>query len=358
MRLLAVEASPLFYTLLRGALSRRRDILLTPPAAGPTEVRDRILGFHPDVIVLDLALTENETRTLLNELRENYPVPVLACGGSSRREALHALELIEEGLLDVVVKPKGLGSAPIRRLGEELAQKILAAVDEARPVPRVSPHRYVSTSVSFEQAGLDARRHLIVVGASTGGTEALRVLLRNMPPDSPPVAIVQHMPATFTASFAERLNLDSPLRTSEAVDGEALLCGHAYVARGDTHLTVRWSARGWHLRYTHTTPVNRHCPSVDVLFESAAQAAGENAIGILLTGMGADGARGLLQLHQAGALTAAQSAASCVVFGMPKAAMQLGAVDLIGAPEEIPHLIIQTLSRKTRATSRCGPPGR
>ena len=346
IRLLTVEASPLFNTLLRGALGRRRDIILTPSATGLTAVRDRILAFHPDVIVLDLALTETETRTLLKELRENYPVPILGCAGGGQREARSALKLIQRGLLDVVVKPTGTGTEPIRKLGEELARKILAAVEEARPILRSPSRQYVPATMTFQRAGIDPRKRLIVVGASTGGTEALRIFLRNMPQDSPPIVIVQHMPVTFTASFAEHLNNDTPLRVSEAAEGDAVVSGRVFVARGDTHLTVRWNVQGWYARYTHTKPVNRHCPSVDVLFESAAQAAGDKAVGILLTGMGSDGAHGLLQLHQAGALTVAQSAVSCVVFGMPKVAMQLGAVDLVGAPEEIPQLVIQAMSRR------------
>lgn len=351
IRVLAVEASPLFCTLLRGALSRQRRILLVPPAAGLAEVRNRILEFHPDVIVLDLELTESETRTALRELRENYPVPIIACSGSRRQDTRYALEMMEAGLLDVVVKPAGVGSEPVRKLGDELGRKIVSAADESRPVPLSPSRRYVSATLSFRSAGIDPSRHAIVVGASTGGTEALRVLLRNMPLDSPPVVIVQHMPASFTASFAERLNLDTPLRVSEAVEGEPLTPGRAYVARGDTHLTIRWSASRWYARYTNTTPVNRHCPSVDVLFESAVQTVGDRAVGILMTGMGADGARGLLQLHQAGALTIAQNAGSCVVFGMPKVAMQLGAVDLTGAPEEIPQLVAQAMARRARASA-------
>ena len=170
--------------------------------------------------------------------------------------------------------------------------------------------------------------HTLLSGASTGGTEAVRELLMHLPADSPGVAIVQHMPAMFTPSFAERLNLSSSLEVSEAAEGDLLPPGRAVVARGDAHLAVRLGGRGWYVRYTHQEPVNRHCPSVDELFDSAVRAAAQNAVGILLTGMGDDGARGLLRLRQCGALTVAQDTRSCVVYGLPKAAEQLDAVEL------------------------------
>ena len=346
---LAVEASPLFSTLLRGALVRREDISFTPAAGAGEEMRERILEHHPDVIIMDLALPDAEIRALLRDLREYYPAPVIACSGASKRDAKYALELIECGVLDVVVKPGGFGAAPVQQLGADLAAKIHAAADEARPAPppNVRTEPVESSSLSF--AGLSTRRRLIVIGASTGGTEALRVLLSHMPADSPPIVVVQHMPPVFTASFADRLNVYTPLRVSEACEGDVLTPGCAVIARGDTHLTVRRCAGRWLACYTHQKPVNRHCPSVDVLFDSAVIAAGANAIGIILTGMGADGARGMLRLHHAGALTIAQNAASCVVFGMPKAAIELGAAELIGRPENIPRLIVQALAAQESA---------
>ncbi len=348
---LPVQASPLFHTLVLGALSRYHEINVLPGAGAAVEVRDRILDYHPEVILFDLALLKANGTELLHSLRENYPVPIIACSGSSKRDARHAIAVIEQGVLDVVVKPSGLGSEPVRKLGEELARKIHTAVNDARPVPKLRIDKARAGGPSFRAIGISPYRHLIVIGASTGGTEALRTLLMHMPADSPAIAIVQHMPALFTPAFAERLNLSSPLKVSEAVDGDLLSSGRAVIARGDTHLTVCHSARGWVARYTHQRPVNRHCPSVDQLFDSAVKSAGKNAIGILLTGMGDDGARGLLRLRQAGALTVAQDARSCVVFGMPKVAQQLGAADLTGSPETIPHLVIQALAMRKRRSA-------
>ena len=354
---LLAQASALFHTLVSGALRRYRDINVLPGAGDVPELRDRILDHHPDVVLFDLALPEAAAAELLRSLREYYPVPIIACSGSSKRDAQRALAVIEQGALDVVVKPSGIGSEPVRRLGEELAVKIHTAVDEARPVPTPQFGKALAAGLSFRTAGVHPHRHLIVIGASTGGTEALRTLLMHMPPDSPTVIIVQHMPALFTPAFAERLNLSSPLQVSEAVAGDRLTAGRAVIARGDTHLTVCRNARGWLARYTHQRLVNRYCPSVDELFDSAVEAAGKNAVGILLTGMGDDGAGGLLRLRQAGALTVAQDAESCVVFGMPKAAQQLGAADLTGPPETIPRLVVQALASRRRRSASALPSG-
>jgi two-component system chemotaxis response regulator CheB len=353
---LPVQASPLFHTLASGVLCRHRDINVLPGAGDVAELRERILDHHPDVVLFDLALPEAAAAELLRSLREYCSVPIIACSGSGNGDAQRALAVIEQGVLDIVVKPCGSGAEPVHRLGEELAQKIRTAVDEARPVPPPQSAKARAAGLSFRAAGVCPDRHLIVMGASTGGTEALRTLLMHMPSDSPTVAIVQHMPALFTRAFAERLNLSSPLQVSEAVAGDRLTAGRAVVARGDTHLAVWRNPGGWVARYTHQRLVNRHCPSVDELFGSAVKAAGKNAVGILLTGMGHDGARGLLRLRQAGALTVAQDAESCVVFGMPKAAQQLGAAELTGPPEAIPRLVIQALaSRRHRSASGAVP---
>lgn len=191
---------------------------------------------------------------------------------------------------------------------------------------------------------------MVVLGASTGGTEAIKTLLSRVPSDWPPVAIVQHMPEGFTESFAARLDEFSALQVTEAVDGDALLPGHAFLARGGVQMTVQASGAEWRLRYGTDELVNRHCPSVDVLFDSVASTTGRQIIGILLTGMGADGAQGLLRLRQAGALTIAQNRESSVVYGMPKVAADIGAVQHTGAPADIPRIMLQTLHRRAATT--------
>jgi two-component system, chemotaxis family, protein-glutamate methylesterase/glutaminase len=238
--------------------------------------------------------------------------------------------------------PAAAGSGPTGPDGPQIARPTQPRT--SRPAaPHASHPHEPSPSSSFRAAGLNPARYLVAIGASTGGTEALRALLTSAPADFPPVVIVQHMPAGFTAAFANRLNQASPLTVTEARGGDALIPGRAVLARGDTHLIVQRTGGAWRACYTHTLVVNRHCPSVDVLFESVAAAAGRYAIGVLLTGMGNDGARGLKLMRERGALTIAQDRASCVVWGMPKVAVEIGAAMHTARPEQVPALIQRLL---------------
>lgn len=203
----------------------------------------------------------------------------------------------------------------------------------------------------FRAAALDPAAHIVAIGASTGGPQALLELLAHAPADFPPVAIVQHMPAGFTKKFAERLDRFSAMTVAEAVEGEPLTPGRALLARGDTQLTVRRAGQAWEVHYTHQQLYNLHCPSVDVLFTSVAETAGARAVGVLLTGMGADGARGLSRLRQAGALTIAQDRDSCAIYGMPKAAVELGAVQFHGSPADIPEIVRRELACRRAQTA-------
>lgn len=345
IQLLVIDSSPLFRTRLAAAVQRADGQVEVRGAANTTEARETVIQHHPDVIILDLELTHGDALPFLHKLREHYPVPVFVTCRVHGTTAPTALRAISMGALEVIRKPADARQETFARFGRMLAERIREAYRHARPVPppRV---RQVATPQSWRAAGLDPERHIVVVGASTGGTEALRTLLSNVPGDFPPVVIVQHMPAGFTRNFAERLDQYSPLRVTEAVDHQALAAGMATVARGDTHLEVRRAGRGWRVVYTHQQPVNIHCPSVDVLFESAARAAGPAAIGIILTGMGSDGARGMLAMHQAGALTLAQERHSCVVFGMPKVAIELGGVDDCADPTGLPALALRLVRER------------
>jgi len=343
IRVLMIHDSPRWYRRLAGALRATGPVRVfeSPPTA--RALGARVLACHPDAVVLDLALPEHLTLPVLRNLREHYPVPILACSQRGR-DRTSALAAIEQGVLEIVVRPRGWGRGPWRRLAAELAGRLHAAVRHARPVRSSdSPGRPVR---SFRQAGIDPQHHLMVVGASTGGPEALRELLAAMPADAPPIAIVQHMPAMFTKPFAQRLDAACVLSVGQAREGEPLPPGRVVIARGDTHLTVRRGGGGWFAHYTNQQRVNLHCPSVEVLFDSAVLAAGRDAIGVLLTGMGDDGARGLLRLHECGALTAAQDARSCVVDGMPKAARELGAADVVASPADLPGRLIEALARR------------
>lgn len=350
IRVLIISDLSLFARALAAELEQHAGIHALLCRGDQAEVRDNLLQHHPDVILLDLALRELSALDLLRRLRANYPVPVIVLAESVPADAKRAVQAIERGALEVVTRPPSSRPDTLRPLAEDLAGKVRMATCLARPVPPVVAGR--RSLDSFEAAGVNSSRHVIALGASTGGTRAIEVLLRRMAGDSPPVVIVQHMPVGFTNSFAERLNRLSTMSVSEAVDGEALVPGHAVIARGDTHLVVRRGVNGWRVYYTHQEPVNRHCPSVDVLFNSVAETVGGQAVGILLTGMGDDGARGLLRMREAGALTIAQDKASSVVYGMPKVAVELGAVAHSAAPEDIPALILRALREQKRGRMR------
>jgi two-component system chemotaxis response regulator CheB len=350
LRTLIVDDSPLYRRVLATELGRTGEVHASACDGTVESVRNCLLQHHPAVIVIDLKLRTGDALMLLRRLRANYPVPVIACTDAVGEPRDRAVKAVELGAAEVMRKPPNIRPAALGAYARELTHKLRSVLVLAgRPVGarRAGP----AEEHTFRAAGLDPSRYLVVIGASTGGTEALTSVFRSVCSDFPPTVIVQHMPAGFTRSFAERLNGLSPMQVAEARDGEPLRAGGALLARGDTHLVVRAAGPDWVVRYTHQQPVNRHCPSVDVLFESAA-AFGKRAVGVLLTGMGADGARGLLRLREAGALTIGQNEASCVVYGMPKVAVDLGAVTYTAAPDEIPELILRTLSerRKQAAT--------
>ncbi len=351
LRVLIIDDSPLYRRVLAHELGQARDLHASASDGTVESVRNSLLPHHPDEIILDLKLRSGDALMLLRRLRANYPVPVIACTdpvGEPRDRAVKAVEL---GAAEVMRKPLNIRPAGLAVYARELRHKLQSVLVLAGR-PAVARLAGEAGGHTFRGAGVDPSRYVVVIGASTGGTEALTTLFRNVSSDFPPTVIVQHMPAGFTRSFAERLNGLSPMQVAEARDGEPLQVGRALLARGDTHLVIRATGADWAARYTNQEPVNRHCPSVDVLFESAAAAVGRRAIGVLLTGMGADGAQGLLRLRQAGALTVGQNEASCVVYGMPKVAVDLGAVAYTAAPAEIPELIVRALSeRRKQATA-------
>ena len=349
IRVLIIDDGPLWTRTLAAALERGGDLHAVGTPAGLSEVRQRLLQYHPEVIVMDLGLRRSNPLQLLTKLGVYYPVPVIVMADANRNGPVRAVEAIRQGALEAVCRPTDIRPASVQAFADDLAAKIRVAVTQARPVPR-APVSGVTTP-SFRAAGLNPGQYLVAVGASTGGTKALETLLNRVPGDFPPMVIVQHMPAGFTRSFASRLNADSAMSVADARDGELLTVGRALIARGDTHLIVRAAGPRWCVRYTHQEPVNRHCPSVDVLFDSVAGVVGPRAVGVLLTGMGADGAAGLLKMRQAGALTIAQSKDSCVVYGMPKVAVDLGAVLHTAAPEDIPSVVCRELRERTAAAA-------
>ncbi len=351
-KVLIVDDSALIRSMLTRVLSSEEGIKVVGGAKDPYDAREMIIRFNPDVIILDIQMPRMDGITFLRKLMTHYPVPVIMCSGNAPANSKAAIESIEIGAVDVVAKPRGGGTEMLLRLGAELADKIRAAALSVRRETPLIPQRKSTDILSLASVGVDPNSCLVVLGASTGGTEATKELLSNVPADFPPVAIVQHMPEGFTKSYAGRLNEFSPMTVREAEDGDILTPGNAFVARGGIQMTVRKEGTFLKLRYGTDELVNRHCPSVDVLFDSAVRIRGKHLVGILLTGMGADGAKGLLSLRETGAVTIAQDPDSCVVYGMPKVAVELGAAMKSAPPQQIPNLAVRMLKRAISGKAR------
>ena len=354
IKVLIVDDSALVRSILTRVIEGAEDIQVIGEAKDPFEARELIIAYRPDVIILDIEMPRMDGITFLKRLMVHYPVPVIMCSGHAPANSRTAIEAIECGAIDVVAKPVTGGSMALLQLGEDLAEKIRAAV-EARPAPLPITGSAVAPPASFRETGIDPNRCIVAIGASTGGTDAIRQVLAAAPADFPPTVMVQHMPEGFTYSFATRLNDFSAMRISEAVDGERIEAGKGVLARGGLQMVVKAAGGSLRTAYAGSQPVNRHSPSVDVLFDSVARIADRRIIGILLTGMGADGARGLLNMRQNGALTIAQTRESCVVYGMPKMAVELGAAQYQCAPGDVPRTIIHAIKTGRRvkaATAR------
>ena len=320
--------------------------MLVATASDPLIAMEKMRRERPDVVVLDIEMPRMDGLTFLQKLMAEQPLPVVVCSGLAGPGTEVALHALEEGAVDVVAKPR-LG---VKGFLEDSARRIVhvvRAASEARVrarAPRVPivPKLGADAVLPRKTRVIRETTHkVVVVGASTGGTEALRELLEAMPPDAPGIAIVQHMPEVFTAQFARRLDATCRIEVKEAETNDRLVSGRALVAPGNRHLVVRRSGALYFVDVVDGPPVSLHRPSVNVLFRSAAQAAGPNAVGAILTGMGDDGADGLVEMHAAGAHTIAQDEASCVVFEMPKEAIGRGGVDEVVPLPRIAHSILK-----------------
>lgn len=299
-------------------------------AADPFIAQQKMRGWRPDALVLDIEMPRMDGLTFLRKIMSEDPVPVLVCSGLAARGTEVALQALEEGAVDIVEKPrlgvKGFLEDSAARLVEAVRGASQARVRLRARRPGAKPSADAVLPAARPHALHQTTEKVVAVGASTGGTEALREMLEAMPPDAPGIAIVQHMPEVFTAAFARRLETTCRIEVREAKDGDRLCSGRALVARGNHHLAVRRSGAQYFAEILDGPPVSRHKPSVDVLFRSVALSAGQNAVGVILTGMGDDGAAGLLEMRRAGAHTIAQDEATSVVFGMPREAIRRGAV--------------------------------
>ncbi|WFF42789.1 chemotaxis response regulator protein-glutamate methylesterase [Salinicola endophyticus] len=340
IKVLCVDDSALIRDLMTKIIESQSDMEVVATAPDPLVARDLIKRHNPDVLTLDVEMPRMDGLDFLERLMRLRPMPVLMVSSLTQRGSEITLRALELGAVDFVAKPEvGIREGMLEYAGM-IADKIRAA---AQSRPRRQPES-ASPAVPREalKAPMLSSEKLIIIGASTGGTEAIRQVLEPLPANSPAILVTQHMPSGFTRSFAERLDRLCRVTVKEAEQGERVLPGHVYIAPGDWHMRLARSGANYVIALDDTAPVNRHRPSVDVLFDSAASCAGRNALGVLLTGMGKDGAAGLLKMRQAGSHTVAQDEASCVVFGMPKEAIALGgAEEIVSLPDIARHLVQQ-----------------
>ncbi|MDH6149748.1 two-component system chemotaxis response regulator CheB [Paraburkholderia sp. WSM4179] len=350
IKVLCVDDSALIRSLMTEIINGQPDMTVVATAPDPLVARELIKQHHPDVLTLDVEMPRMDGLDFLEKLMRLRPMPVVMVSSLTERGNEITLRALELGAVDFVTKPKVGIRDGMLDYSEKLADKIRAAA-RAR-VRQAAPAQHAATQAANAPVGsaplfnnpLLSTEKLVIVGASTGGTEAIREVLVPLPPDAPAVLIAQHMPPGFTKSFAQRLNGLCRITVKEAEHGERVLPGHAYIAPGHAHLLLARSGANYIAHLSDDPPVNRHRPSVDVLFRSAAQHAGKNAVGVILTGMGRDGAAGLLEMKKAGAYTLAQDEASCIVFGMPREAIALGAADEIAALPEMSRRVMARLS--------------
>ena len=347
IKVVVVDDSALIRSLLKAIINRQTDMEVVGAAPDPLIAREMIRSLNPDMITLDVEMPKMDGLEFLEKLMRLRPTPVLMISTLTEKGSDVTLRALELGAIDFISKPKTDIAGGMQDYAEEITAKI-------RMVAKARVHQLVHSSRAANKSAdavLPAIRNrvtstekLLVLGASTGGTEALKEVLIQMPPDCPGIVIAQHMPEGFTKSFAARLDSLCKISVKEAEHGDRILPGHAYLAPGHSHLLVARSGANYLCELSQADPVNRHRPSVDVLYRSAANIAGKNAIGVIFTGMGKDGAAGMKEMHEAGAHTFAQDEASCVVFGMPKEAIAQGGVDEIVPLKDMAKKILTHLN--------------
>ena len=329
IKVLIVDDSALVRKLLSEIISREADMVVVGTARDPFEARDKIKELAPDVITLDVEMPRMDGLTFLGNLMRLRPMPVVMVSSLTERGADVTMAALAGGAIDFVTKPQAGLHDGLAQLAGELCDKLRIAASANVVSPK--PEAPSAAPAKIKEKWLRTTDRVIAIGASTGGTEAVASILQQMPPDAPAIVVTQHIPELFSARFAARLDQECQIHVAEAQGGEQLLLGHAYVARGNHHLRVKRSGAKYFCEVSQDPPVHRHRPSVHVLFESAAEAAGHNAIGVILTGMGDDGALGLKLMRDAGSRTLAQDKATSVVWGMPGEAVKCG-----GAQEVLP----------------------
>ena len=351
IKVLLVDDSAVFRQVNKETLEREPDIEVIGAAPDPLYALERMKMAWPDVLVIDIEMPRMDGLTFLKKIMAEHPTPTVVCSSLAEKGAAATTEALALGALSIITKPK-MG---VKQFLQDSANDLVAAVRAAARAnmrhvhtgvlaPTLRPKLTADAMLAARDAGTRAMdqttEKVIAIGTSTGGTQALEAVLTRLPAVTPGIVIVQHMPERFTAMFAERLNSLCAIEVREAKDGDRVLPGRALIAPGARHMMLKRSGAQYCVAVADGPVVNRHKPSVDVLFRSVAQVAGRNALGIIMTGMGDDGARGMKEMHDAGAKTVAEDESTCVVFGMPKVAIELGGVDKVVPLDRIPQEVV------------------
>jgi two-component system chemotaxis response regulator CheB len=343
IKVLIVDDSAVMRKALAEALSTSKNIEVVGTALDPYIAVNKIQRLEPDILTLDIEMPRMDGITFLSKLMISHPMPVIMVSALTEEGATKTIEALQRGAVDFVLKPKNEDKDSWKKFSEDLVEKVLGAgktkikkriqTRTDTPLSEIKVEKKYSADVILpaqkSRRPAVSSETIIAIGASTGGTEAISEILSNLSGDIPGIVIVQHMPEKFTEAFANRVNTISQLYVKEAAQGDRINKGAALIAPGNRHLLVKHDGQGYYVEINDGLPVNRHRPSVDVLFRSVAQTVGNKSIGIILTGMGADGAAGLLEMKEAGSITIAQDEASSIVFGMPREAIKLGAADMV-----------------------------
>lgn len=352
IKVLIVDDSAVARNILMQGLRKYPFIEVVGSAPDPFVAKDKILQLDPDVLTLDVEMPRMDGLTFLKKIMEYHPMPVIMVSSLTKRGGELTLNCLEAGALDFITKPEIDVSDGIEKMISDLSDKIRCAAKVKVRKRTLSANSKVQAVPLPSCAMIETTNKIIAIGASTGGTEAIKHVLTRMPADAPGILITQHMPEKFTKSFAERLNSMCHIGVREAKHGDSIIPGLALIAPGNYHMALKRSGARYFVETHQDPPVNGHRPSVDVLFESVAKYAGSNALGVIMTGMGADGARGLLTMRENGARTIAQDEESCVVFGMPKEAIRMGGAENVSPLKEIAEEIFRLLQKDRMAATR------
>lgn len=344
IKVLIVDDSAVVRNILSEALGKDPEIEVVGTAADPFIAREKIVQLKPDVITLDVEMPRMDGITFLRKLMAAKPMPVVMVSAMTQKGAATTLAALDAGAVEIVAKPPIDQRVGVREIESEVVDKVKAAAKAKMSVYSKQINRTSTPGVlQPTTAMLKTTDKIVAVGSSTGGTEALKEILMRMPTSTPGMIIVQHMPEGFTKAFADRLNGMCAMQVKEAEDGDGIIPGRALIAPGNKHMLFKRSGARYYVEVKDGPQVMRHRPSVEVMFQSVAKFAGPNAIGVMLTGMGNDGSSGMLEMKKAGAFNIAQNEESCVVFGMPKEAIKLGAVDKVAHLDDIPQAILNAV---------------